>query len=180
MQSIAGIFADRATANQAINDLLQAKVPVESIVFLSGDCPNLNTEMLPTTDAESDGMGEALGAYVGGVTAASAGLGLGSGIAALMVPGVGPILAAGIGAATLLGLGGATIGGAIGAASEHKLDTGVPRDQVEFYRDLLRQRRTIVIVDAETSEQAERSRNILDACGGTDPAIVRREWRPAA
>src|SRR5690348_4787739 len=113
MQTVAGVFTNRMAADAAINDLLQLNIPVESLTFLSGDCPDFEAESLPTTDTESDGMGKTLGAYVGGVTAASAGLGLGSGIAALMVPGVGPILAAGIGAAALLGLGGAAVGGAI-------------------------------------------------------------------
>jgi len=180
MQTVAGIFTERATANQAIDDLLQAGIPTESIIFLSGDCPNLNLATVPTTDAESDGMGKTIGAFLGGVSGASAGLGLGSGIAALMVPGVGPILAAGIGAAAILGLGGAAVGGAIGDASEHKLDTGVPRDDVEFYRELLRQGRTIIIVEAVTTEQAERARNLLDAHSALDLATARESWRPAA
>ena len=180
MQTVAGIFTDRATANQAINDLLQAGIPVESIIFLSGDCPNRNLEVLPTTDAESDGMGKTIGAFIGGVSGASAGLGVGSAVASLMVPGVGPILAAGIGAAALLGLGGAAVGGAIGDSSEHKLDTGVPRDEVELYRHLLRQGHTIVIVEAITTEQAERAQNLLDAHHALDFASARQSWRPAA
>ena len=179
MQTVAGIFHDRSTAIQAVNDLLQANIPSESVIFLSGDCPD-HVENLPTTDAEADGMGKVMGGFVGDVTGAGAGFGLGSGIAALMVPGVGPILAAGIGAATLLGLGGAAVGAAVGNAAEHKLDTGVPRDDVEFYRHLLAQRRSIVIVEANTTEQAERARNILDAHGGIDTATAHREWRNVA
>ena len=95
-------------------------------------------DSLPTTDAERDGMGEAVGGLVGGAVGASAGLSLGSAIASLFVPGVGSIFAIGLGAAALLGIGGVAAGARAGEASEHAADIGVPKDDTLVYGQLLK------------------------------------------
>ena len=104
MDTIVGVFRTRVAAAQALNGLLQNGVPQQAIIFLTGDQSQAEIASVPTTDAESDGMGKTLGSYVGGIMGAGAGLYLGSALASLAVPGVGPILAAGIGAAAALGL----------------------------------------------------------------------------
>ncbi len=132
---------------------------------------------VPTTDAEAPGMGEALGTYVGGVIGASAGLFLGSAVASLAVPGVGPVFAAGLGAAAALGLGGAVAGHSVGEAAEHALEEGVPRDDVQFYRDLLKQGRSVVIGMAQSDEQATATREVMKAHGAEDTDAARRHWQ---
>src|SRR5436190_22275747 len=110
MQSIVGIFSSRMAAEQAVRGLLARSLSPQSISFLSGEAGTAQVENLPATDAERDGMGEAVGAVVGGAMGAGAGLSLGSAVASLVVLGVGPIFDIGLGAADLLGLGGAAAG----------------------------------------------------------------------
>ena len=68
MQSITGIFSSRMAAEQAVRGLLARGLSPQSIIFLSGDAGTEQVENLPTTDAERDGMGEAVGAVIGGVS----------------------------------------------------------------------------------------------------------------
>ena len=165
MQTEVGIFNSRQTAEQAVRQLLDVGIPSGSITFLSGECADSELEHIPTTDTERDGMGKTMGAFLGGVTGAGAGLGLGSAVASLVIPGVGPIIAIGIGAAALLGLGGAAAGTSIGGSSETALDQGTPRDDVPLYHHLLKNRRSLVVVNVDSEEQARTTRRLLDQRG---------------
>jgi hypothetical protein len=138
------------------------------------------TSSIATTDAEPEGMGKAMGELVGGAAGASAGLALGSALASLLVPGVGPIMAAGIGAAALLGLGGAAAGAKLGHESEDALDEGVPRDDVFLYRHLLKQGRSLVIVEAGNDHQISAANEILKRNGSEDIEAARQEWRASS
>jgi hypothetical protein len=111
---------------------------------------------LPTTDAESDGMGSGLGAVVGGTVGAGAGMGIGAAVGSMLVPGVGPILAVGVGAGALLGLGGAVAGGILGGQSEKDLDIGVPKDDIFFFRELLKLGRSVIIANTDSDERPRR------------------------
>ena len=177
MHNLVGIFRECATADRAVRELLQSGIPQGHIIFLSGLDSAAQATSLPTTDAEPEGMGKTMGEYVGAVAGASAGLALGSALASLFVPGVGPIMAAGLGAAAVLGLGGATAGAKLGHESEDALDQGVPKDDVFVYRDLLRQGRSLVIVEAENEHQIVVAREILKNSGSDDIDEARREWR---
>ncbi len=176
MYSVEGIFGDRATAENAIRELLAAGVPQSSIVFLSGKEAGASVSRLPTTDTEADGMGKTIGAYVGAVTGMSAGLSLGSVAATLLVPGVGPVMAIGLGAAALLGVGGGVAGAAIGDSSEKALDQGVPKDDVFVFRDLLKQGRSLVIVNTDSGDLAEAAQAVFQKNGSEDIESARRNW----
>ena len=100
MQSVVGIFPSVVAAEQAVQGLLSNGMTESSIVFLSSGSRQDSTvrmlsdkelDRVPTTDAESDGMGKALGAVLGGAVGASAGLAGGAAMASLLVPGVGTI-----------------------------------------------------------------------------------------
>lgn len=177
MHTVIGIFSSRKQAEEALNSLLNAGVPESSIVCLTGEHASHEMEALRTTDAEAPGMGKTMGAYLGGVMGAGAGLSLGSAVASLLVPGVGPIIAAGLGAAALLGIGGATVGGSVGNASEGALDEGVPKDDVFFYRDQLKQKRSLVVVNTQTEEGAASVRSIFDHKGAEDVETARKQWK---
>jgi hypothetical protein len=177
MHNLVGIFRECATADSAVRELLQAGIPQNRIIFMSGLDSAAAATGLPTTDAEPEGMGKTVGEFVGGVTGASAGLALGSALASLFVPGVGPIMAAGIGAAALLGLGGATAGAKLGHASEDALDEGVPKDDVFLYRHLLQHGRSLVIVEAENDHQISAAREILKKNGSEDIDQARQQWQ---
>jgi hypothetical protein len=180
MQSILGIFESRAAAEQAVQGLLATPISPQSIMFLSGEAGKAQVDNLPTTDAERDGMGEAVGGLVGGAVGASTGLSLGSAIASLFVPGVGTIFAIGLGAAALLGIGGAAAGATAGEASEHAADTGVPKDDTLVYRELLKRGRSLVIANAEDNDLASAAKAVFHRLGAEDVAEARKSFEPAA
>src|ERR1700684_2453605 len=99
MQSVVGIFPSVVSAERAVQGLLGIGMTERSIVFLSGSRDGSAVGMLsdkeldrvPTTDAESDGMGKAMGALLGGAVGASAGLAGGGGVAGFVVPGGGAV-----------------------------------------------------------------------------------------
>jgi hypothetical protein len=176
VETIVGIFTSRGEAEQAAQGLKAIGLKDDEVTFLSPASSEAQVESLPTTDAEAPGMGKALGAYVGGVVGAGAGLTGGAMVAALLVPGLGPILAGGFGAAALLGLGGAVAGGAAGAASEEALDTGVPRDDVLFFRDLLKLGRSLVVASVDTHGMEEAVRAVFNRHAALDVNAAKQEW----
>jgi hypothetical protein len=180
METVVGIFASRTAAENAVHSLLADVVPDHAITFLTGGESANAATSLPTTDAESDGMGKALGAVVGGAAGAGAGFALGSMAVSLAVPGIGPILAAGLGAAALLGLGGAAAGAEVGKASETAMDEGVPRDDVYFFRDLLSRGKSLVIANCDSETQAGEVREIFAENNAEDFEQLRKQWHPAA
>jgi hypothetical protein len=180
MQSVVGIFGSRVGAEQAVRGLLARDISPQSIIFLSGESGGAQVENLPTTDAERDGMGEAVGALVGGALGVAAGLSLGSSVASLVVPGIGTIFAFGLGAAAVLGLGGAAAGARAGDASEHAADTGVPRDDVLFYRQLLKRGRSLVIANVDIEDQAATAQEVFERRGSEDVNAARKELQSAA
>ena len=180
MHNVIGIFRECEVADRAVREVLQAGIPQDRIIFMSCLDAAAKAESLPTTDAEPEGMGKAMGEYLGAVTGASAGLALGSALASLFVPGVGPIMAAGIGAAAVLGLGGAAAGAKVGHASEDAVDQGVPRDDIFLYRQLLKQGRSIVIVEAENDHQISAAQQILENNSSENIDAARRQWLTAS
>lgn len=155
MEGIVGVFRSRTDAERAVNDLRRLGQPENSIVFLTPGASPDQLSQVPTTNAESPGIGKGISTVVGGAIGGGAGLGLGSALASLFIPGVGPIVAAGIGAAALLGIGGAATGAAIGEAAEESLDTGLPIDDLSRLRYLLKSGRTLVVVTADSKEKEE-------------------------
>jgi hypothetical protein len=180
MHNVIGIFRECEAADRAVRQVLEAGIPRNRIIFMSGLDAAAEASALPTTDAEPEGMGKTMGEYVGAVTGASAGLALGSALASLFVPGVGPIMAAGLGAAAVLGLGGAAAGAKVGHASEDALDEGVPKDDVFLYRELLKQGRSLVIVEAENDHQISAAGEILKNNGSEEVGDARRQWLTAS
>ena len=177
MQTMVGIFDSGNQAGQAIQDLLHAGFAPNAIGFLIGEQAQANLSELPTTDTERDGMGKSMGAFLGAVVGAGGGLGLGSALASFAVPGVGPIIAAGIGAAAILGLGGAAAGAHLGEESEHALDTGIPRDDVYFYRDLLKTGRCLVVVNLDSDDLENTVDEIFKSNGAEDTERALKGWQ---
>jgi hypothetical protein len=189
MESVVGIFQTRITAEQAVSQLLNQGIRRESVIFLTvepmpgrGDGTEVNAslEKIPTTDAEADGMGMAAGALLGGGIGASAGLAGGAALASVLVPGVGMIFAIGLGAAAVLGLGGAAVGAKAGEVTEHALDVGVPKDDISFYRELLKRGRSLIIANVEDEKSAETAKSIMEQGGGENVDDARKELRQAA
>jgi hypothetical protein len=78
------------------------------------------------------------------------------------------------------GWGGALAGGEIGNTAEKEMDQGIPKDDVFFYRDLLKRGRSLVIVNVDSPEQAESVRALLDRNQAQRSEAAREELRNAA
>jgi len=189
MESVVGIFNSCSTAESAVAQLLNRGIRKESIILLTaeplpgrrdGETIDASLDKIPTTDAEADGMGIAAGALLGGGIGASAGLAGGAAIASVLVPGVGMIFAFGLGAAAVLGLGGAAVGAKAGEVTEHALDNGVPKDDVSFYRELLKRGRSLIIANVDDEKTAETAKSVMEQGGGENVDNARKELRQAA
>ncbi|HEV3469994.1 MAG TPA: hypothetical protein VG148_11780 [Pyrinomonadaceae bacterium] len=177
MSTVAGIFSSRADAERAVENLRSAGLSEERISLLApGATPSEVDREVPTTETEQPGMGTAIGATVGGALGITGGLHLGAVAASFFVPGVGPIFAAGLIGAALLGAGGAAAGAAAGDALEDSLARGLPHDELFVYEDALRRGRSVVIVLAESDEQAEAARQVLGQAGAESLDAARETW----
>ena len=160
METTIGVFSSRDRAEEAVRELIEQKVPKESIVFLSRS----------ETDAKTVGKG--FGATVGGFMGAATGMSAGVVAATLLVvPGIGQVFALGFGAAALLGLAGVGAGSAIGHAAAGDSASPLPISDekvsadAEFFREVLKEGRSLIVVRTESHEIAHKANAILDRLG---------------
>ncbi|MGD0468183.1 MAG: STAS domain-containing protein [Terriglobales bacterium] len=161
METAIGVFASRDHAEQAVKELRERSVPEESIVFLT------------RSENEAKTIAKELGAYVGGFMGGAAGVTTGVVAATLLLPGIGTVFALGIGAAALLtGAGaGASAGSALGSAATHEADAPQPTtpekcsDDVAFFREVLKEGRSLIVVRTESKELASSACAVLDRLG---------------
>jgi hypothetical protein len=92
-------------------------------------------------------------------------------VVSLLIPGIGPVIALGVAGAALLGVGGA----AVGAAFEDR-DKGVPRDDLFFYEQALRDGRSVLVAVVDDASHAERVRATLAAAGAESLDEARERW----
>jgi hypothetical protein len=144
-----GYFHERAAADAAYNDLVQAGIPSDAISVLGP-----GAEGRGGLDHD-DGASVAGGAGVGAIE------GLLLGAAAMLIPGLGPIVAIGPLAAALTGavtggVTGAVVGGVVGALEQ----AGVAHDTARYYDERLRQGGILLAVHT-TAEEAGGVRAML-------------------
>jgi hypothetical protein len=172
MGTIAGIFNSTKEAQQAFSELqTQAGFRPENVVLLAPGTSTKELDAVPTDEGEQPGMGRAIGGVVGGAV----GLAAGSVVANLVLPGVGTILAVGLGAGAL-GIGGAVAGAAGGSAIENQLSTGLPKDELFFYEDALRQCRTVVIGTSTDDDVIEKGRAVIERNHAESVDAAREKW----
>jgi anti-sigma B factor antagonist len=160
METAIGVFASRDHAEEAAKELLGLGLPEESIVFLT------------RSEADAKQVAKQLGTYVGGFAGGAAGMSAGVIAATLLVPGVGPIFALGFGAAALLGLTGAGAGRAIGSHVPRE-GSDIPKptpdekcsEDVGFFREVLKEGRSLIVVRTESQELASSACAVLDRLG---------------
>ncbi len=142
-----------------MKELWARGVPEESMVFLT------------RSENEAKTIAGEFGAYVGGLVGGAVGMSSGVVAASLLLPGVGAVFAVGLGAAALLGLAGAGAGSSIGSSGAH--DTGAPKptapekssEDVAFFREVLKEGRSLVVVRTESETLAASACEVLDRLG---------------
>jgi anti-sigma B factor antagonist len=157
METAIGVFASRDHAEEAARALRERGVPEESLVFLT------------RSENEAKTIAKQLGAYVGGFAGGAVGMSAGVACATLAVPGVGAVFALGFGAAALLGLTAAGMGAAIGSQMlPHSLQP-TPEEKcsedVGFFREVLKEGRSLIVVRTESQELVNSACTVLDRLG---------------
>jgi anti-sigma B factor antagonist len=161
METAIGVFSSRDHAEQAVKELRERGVPEESVVFLT------------RSENEAKTIAKELGAFVGGFVGGAAGVTTGVVAATLLLPGIGTVFALGIGAAALItGAGaGAGAGAAVGSAATHESDTPQPTaagkssEDMAFFREVLKEGRSLIVVRTESKELASSACAVLDRLG---------------
>ena len=159
METAIGVFASRDSAEEGVKELLQRGVPESSLVFLT------------RSESEAKTVGKQIGAFAGGFVGGAAGMSAGVAAATLLVPGIGAVFALGFGAAALLGLAGAGAGATTGAAMAR--EPGAPQptpdekcsEDAAFFREVLKEGRSLIVVRTESQETATSACAILDRLG---------------
>jgi anti-sigma B factor antagonist len=175
METAVGVFSSREFAEDAVRELRESRVPEESIVFLTRSEP------------ESVTFGKQTGSTVGGFVGMATGMSAGVAAATLMLTGIGTVFVLGFGAAALLGLAGAGTGAAVGKAITEGGESLQPTpdekcsEDVLFFREVLREKRSLVVVRTESKETASSACGILDRRGhsiqGKTPVKMRTDTR---
>lgn len=174
MESVTGIFATREAAERAYDQVRQAGIPADKLTLLTpGTADQINKEIqsVPTDSSEQPGMGDAIGALVGG------GVGLtGGAVLMALVPGVGPVTALGLLGAAVVGAAGATVGAAAGSRFEKSTYEGLPEDEIFLYEDALRKNYSVVIALADDEPSATLIRDLLKQDGAESIDAAREQW----
>ncbi len=156
METAIGVFSSRERAEEALKELLDHKVPQESIAFLT------------LSEKEAVSVAKEIGSYAGGFLGGAAGMT--AGVVAttiLLIPGLGQAFAIGLGATALFGLAGARAGSAVGkAVSDESAPLAIPDDEdAALFRKVLKEGRSVIVVRTEWKEVAHAACGILDRLG---------------
>jgi anti-sigma B factor antagonist len=157
METAIGVFSSRERAEEAIKELRYSGVPEDSIVFLT------------RSENEAKTVAKEMGASVGGFVGGAAGMTAGVVAASLLLPGIGTVFALGFGAAALLGLAGAGAGAAVGSSAADSGTQPTPDEKcsedVAFFREVLKEGRSLIVVRSESASTAAVACDILDKLG---------------
>src|SRR5437773_810687 len=175
MKSVVGIFRSADEAERAAERLRRNTTPEEEIKLLTPDMSQEVVETrVPVEDAETQGIGRAIGGVVVGAIALAGASHLGAYVWGKYAshPLVGPLVFIGI---VLAGVAGIWIGvKAVGYAED--AGKGIPHDDLFLYEDALKQKRSIVVALTETDEHAEQARNTLNEMGAESLDTARERW----
>ena len=175
METAIGVFASRDRAEEAMKELRQRGVSEDSVSYLT------------RSETEAKTIAKEFGTYVGGFMGGAAGMSAGVLAATLLLPGIGPVFALGFGAAALLGAAGAGTGRAVGSAAAHDGDAPMPTadekcsEEAAFLREVLKEGRSLIVVQTESQDTAKLACEILDRLGmgmqGNTPARMQVHTR---
>jgi anti-sigma B factor antagonist len=156
METAIGVFSSRDRAEEAVRTLRGSGVPEESIIFLT------------RSENEAKAVAKEFGAAVGGFMGGAAGMTAGVLAATLLLPGIGTVFALGFGAAALLGAAGAGAGHAVGSAasrSDEPTAWDKAAEDTAFFREVLKEGRSLIVVRTESQADAAAACAILDQLG---------------
>jgi anti-sigma B factor antagonist len=153
METAVGVFKSREKAELALKELIDRKVPHESIAFLT------------TSETEAVSVAKEVGTYAGGFLGGAAGMT--AGVVAttiLLIPGLGQAFAIGLGATALFGLAGARAGSAVAkAAADESAPMALPdNEDAALFRKVLKDGHSVIIVRTEWKEVANAAVQVLD------------------
>jgi len=134
-RSIVGVFADRSSAERAVEDLKAAGFDPARIGVVMQD--KGAAQEVATEHGTAAGQGAVAGGLFGGALGAIL-----AATGALVVPGIGPVIAGGILATAIAG---AAVGGLVGAL----VGLGIPKEEAEYYQGRVQQGSVLVTVDAQ-------------------------------
>jgi len=175
METASGIFQSQSAAQKAVESLHGLGIPLENLNLLVPGISEKHMDEVPTSETEQPGMGQALGAVIGGTMGASGGL-FATAIASALIPGIGPVTAVGIVAAALFGIGGAATGAAVGGSVETAMSNGLPKDELFVYEHALLQGNCVVIAFTEDADQNAAAQSVLEAAGAESVNAARDKW----
>ena len=175
MQTVAGVFESPEAARKAAGELLLLGFARDRLTILVPGASEEQIHSVPVSTTEQPGLGKAMGGVLGVSLGAVSGFELGVAGTAL-IPGVGPVLAVGVAAAAILGAGGLIAGVELGGIGERKTTEGIPADEVFFYEDALRQGHSVVILLADTADEARRARKALERMDAESIDAAREAW----
>lgn len=174
MEAITGVFETRPAAEHALQSLQRAGIPSDKLTLLTpGSADQIGKEVrsIPTDATEQPGMGNAIGALLGG------GIGFtGGSILMALVPGLGPVTALGLLGAGILAAAGATVGAVAGGKVENSSYEGLPEDEIFVYEDALRKGRSVVIALADGESSAVSLRDLMKREGAESVDAAREQW----
>ncbi len=159
METAIGVFASRDRAEEAVKELRGHGIPEQSIIFLT------------RSESEAKTVAKQFGEVVGGFMGGAAGMSAGVLAATLLLPGIGTVFALGFGGAALLGLAGAGAGGSVGTAAVRDQESTNPTpddkcaEDVQFFREVLKEGRSLIVVRTESNHEAATACGILDRLG---------------
>ena len=168
METITGVFPLRAAAELTRARLESNGFSEDNLILLAPGASPRELDSVPTEGAEQPGMGKAVGGVIGGAV----GLAAGAALANIFLPGVGPVVALGLGVG---GVGAAT-GASGGDALETMLTRGLPKDEIFFYEDALRQGRSIVVVLSKDENLTKLARDMMVSNGAESIDAAREQW----
>lgn len=174
MEAITGVFNQRADAEQALIAVQKSGIAADKITLLtpgSVDQVNKEVQSIPSDSTEQPGMGNAVGALLGG------GVGItGGALLAALIPGVGPITALGLLGAGIMGAAGAAVGSVVGGRAEQASFEGIPEDEIFIYEDALRKGRSVVVAMADDEASASKIRDTMQERGAESVDAAREQW----
>lgn len=165
-RSVFGIYLTRSNVESAVNALKDVGFLNSNISILLPE--NIQSGELTTEQSTKAPEGAAVGAGSG--AAVGGAMGWLAGVGALAIPGIGPVIAAGPLVAALAGIG---IGGALGGFAGSLVGVGIPEYEAKRYEGRLLKGGILVAVHCETSQDADRAKEVFQASGAQDIASSR-------